>query len=184
MEPQDVIALLNECMEHLASAVDAEGGVVDKFIGDELMAVFGAPVRQEDHALRAVRAALRMREGIREMNRRRTERGEGELRIGIGIATGVAVAGNMGSSDRMNYTVLGSTVNLAARLTSAAGPGEVLINAETRRAVADTCATTALGGRGLKGFSSAVDVFALEGVTVADDPSASPPMDTDEGGFR
>ena len=167
MEPQDVIALLNECMEHLASAVDAEGGVVDKFIGDELMAVFGAPVRQEDHALRAVRAALRMREGIREMNRRRTERGEGELRIGIGIATGVAVAGNMGSSDRMNYTVLGSTVNLAARLTSAARPGEILVNADTHEAVGEAFVATALGGRELKGFSAEVQIFAVEGPAVS-----------------
>jgi class 3 adenylate cyclase len=163
MEPQQVIGLLNECMEHLASAVDAEGGVVDKFIGDEVMAVFGAPVEQEDHALRAARAALRMREGIQAMNRDRAARGDEELQLGIGIATGVAVAGNMGSSDRMNYTVLGATVNLAARLTSAASAGQILLSAETRRVIGTSFNVTSLGGMGLKGFSATSEVFNLDG---------------------
>ena len=172
MEPQDVIALLNECMEHLANAVDAEGGVVDKFIGDEVMAVFGAPVYQPDHAIRAVRAAVRMRQGVEEMNRRRAERGERPLGLGIGVATGVAVAGNMGSSDRMNYTVLGSTVNLAARLTSEAAAGEIVVSEHTRRAAGDACVASSLGGRSLKGFSSEVEAFLIEGVTGEADVAA------------
>ena len=164
MEPQDVIGLINDCMEHLASAVDAEGGVVDKFMGDEIMAVFGAPVTQPDHALRAVFAAVRMRDGIADMNRRRAERGEDPLAIGIGIATGVAVAGNMGSSDRMNYTVLGATVNLASRLTGVAQPGEILVNQVTRRAIGDACDATSLGDRSLKGFSSDVEVYSVQSI--------------------
>jgi class 3 adenylate cyclase len=164
MEPQAVIGLLNDCMEHLARAVDEEGGVVDKFIGDEVMAVFGAPVTQPDHARRAVAAAVRMRDGIEDMNRRRIEGGADPIAIGIGIATGVAVAGNMGSHDRMNYTVLGATVNLAARLTSEAEAGEILISAPTCRAVGDACAVTALGDRSLKGFSSDVQVYAVQSI--------------------
>jgi len=164
MEPQAVIGLLNDCMEHLARAVDDEGGVVDKFIGDEVMAVFGAPVTQPDHARRAVAAAVRMRDGIEDMNRRRVEGGADPIAIGIGIATGVAVAGNMGSHDRMNYTVLGATVNLAARLTSEAEAGEILISAPTCRAVGDACAVTALGDRSLKGFSSDVQVYAVHSI--------------------
>ncbi len=162
MEPQEVIGLLNDCMEHLAAAVDAEGGVVDKFIGDEVMAVFGAPVTQPDHARRAVTAAVRMRDGVTEMNRRRAALGEGAIGIGIGIASGVAVAGNMGSSDRMNYTVLGSIVNLAARLTGEAEAGEILIDRETRDAVGDSLAAPALGGRSLKGFSTEVEVYGVD----------------------
>jgi adenylate cyclase len=164
MEPQAVIGLLNDCMEHLARAVDDEGGVVDKFIGDEVMAVFGAPVTQPDHARRAVAAAVRMRDGIEDMNLRRIEGGADPISIGIGIATGVAVAGNMGSHDRMNYTVLGATVNLAARLTSEAEAGEILISAPTCRAVDDAYAVTALGDRSLKGFSSDVQVYAVQSI--------------------
>ncbi len=162
MEPQRVIALLNECMERLASAVDDEGGVVDKFIGDEVMAVFGAPVSQDDHAVRALRAALRMREGIAEMNGQRAGRGEAPLDLGIGVATGVAVAGNMGSTDRLNYTVLGSTVNLASRLTGEAGAGEIIVSGATRAAAGDACVASSLGRRALKGFSSEVEVFAVD----------------------
>lgn len=164
MEPQAVIALLNECMERLASVVDAEQGVVDKFIGDEVMAVFGAPVAQPDHALRAVSAALRMRDGIEAMNRHRASRGEGSVGVGIGIATGVAVAGNMGSSDRMNYTVLGATVNLAARLTSEAKGGEILISSATHKAAGPACVTVAGASRDLKGFTDPVDVFAVDSI--------------------
>jgi len=162
MEPQEVIGLLNECMEHLSNAVDAEGGVVDKFIGDEVMAVFGAPVTQPDHACRAVTAAVRMREGIAEMNQLRAGRGEGAIGVGIGIATGVAVAGNMGSTDRMNYTVLGSTVNLAARLTSQANAGEILVSKETRDAVGHDLVVSSVDRRMLKGFSSEVEVCSVD----------------------
>jgi class 3 adenylate cyclase len=164
MGPQKVIHLLNECMEHLANAVDDEGGVVDKFIGDEVMAVFGAPVAQDDHALRALKAAARMREGVDEMNHVREQRGEDPLGLGIGIATGLAVAGNMGSSDRMNYTVLGTTVNLAARLTSEAKAGQIVVSDATREAVGDACIASSLGDRDLKGFSRRVEVFSVEEV--------------------
>jgi class 3 adenylate cyclase len=164
MEPQAVIGLLNELMEHLATAVDAEDGVVDKFIGDEVMAVFGAPVRQPDHALRAVSAALRMRDGIAQLNAGRAEKGLLPVGVGIGIATGVAVAGNMGSADRLNYTVLGATVNLAARLTSAAKAGEILVSDATRTAAGIACRTTPRGEVTLKGFSTPVDVFEVDGI--------------------
>lgn len=164
MRPQAVIGLLNECMEGLARAIDAEGGVVDKFIGDEIMAVFGAPVAQSDHAVRAVSAAVRMRENIDAMNRERASRGEGVLGVGIGIASGLAVAGNMGSADRLNYTVLGSTVNLAARLTSEARAGEIIISGPTRQAVGDSCRAKSLGARSLKGFSTEVEVFGVDSI--------------------
>ncbi len=170
MVPHDVIALLNECMEYLASAVDREGGVVDKFIGDEIMAVFGAPVRQEDHAVRALRAALLMRDCLVDFNRRRTERGEGVVGLGIGIATGRAVAGNMGSRDRMNYTVLGRTVNLAARLTSEAAAGEIIVSDATREAAGVDFVATPLGGRELKGFSERVEVYSVERLATGTGP--------------
>lgn len=162
MEPQAVIGLLNECMDRLSRAVDAEGGVVDKFIGDEIMAVFGAPVAQTDHACRAVRAALRMRDGIAEINADRTERGEDPLAVGIGIASGIAVAGNMGSTDRLNYTVLGETVNLAARLTDQAAPGQILISEQTEEWAAEGLVASCVGPTALKGFKGDSLVYAVE----------------------
>jgi len=162
MEPQAVIGLLNECMEYLSSAIDAEGGVVDKFIGDEVMAVFGAPVTQEDHARRALRAALRMRGGMEAFNAIRAGRGEAPLGIGVGINSGIAVAGNMGSKNRLNYTVVGDMVNLASRLAGQAGPGEILISGSTRLLAGPGVVAPPLGGRALKGFSAEVDVYALQ----------------------
>jgi class 3 adenylate cyclase len=162
MEPQEVIGLLNECMECLSRPIDAEGGVVDKYIGDEVMAVFGAPVRQEDHARRAVSAAVSMQQGMSELNRQRELRGEKPLGIGVGINSGVAVAGNMGSTNRLNYTVVGDTVNLASRLAGQARAGEILVSGATLQSAGDGLVATLLGGRSLKGFSSEVPVYAVE----------------------
>ncbi|HUH13500.1 MAG TPA: adenylate/guanylate cyclase domain-containing protein, partial [Longimicrobiales bacterium] len=131
LEPQEVIAMINECMERLSRAIESAGGVVDKYIGDEVMGVFGAPVPQEDHARRAVVAAQRMRLEMSELNAARAARGQGALGVSIGLNSGVVVAGNMGSPDRLNYTVLGEAVNLAARLCSAAGRDEILVSAAT-----------------------------------------------------
>jgi class 3 adenylate cyclase len=161
MEPQAVITLLNECMEHLSQAIDAEGGVVDKFIGDEVMAVFGAPVTQDDHARHAVAAAIRMRVGMATFNALREARGDKPLAIGIGINSGVAVSGNMGSTNRMNYTVVGDVVNLASRLTSLARPGQILISGATLRLVGPGLHAHPLGGQALKGFSSEVEVYGV-----------------------
>lgn len=162
MEPQEVIALLNDCMEHLSRAIDAEGGVVDKFIGDEVMAVFGAPVTQDDHARRAVAAAMRMRVEMATFSALRESRGDPPLAIGVGINSGIAVAGNMGSSNRLNYTVVGEMVNLASRLADQAGPGEILISGETLRLVGEGIKAPALGVRAFKGFSSEVEIYAVE----------------------
>ncbi len=162
MEPQQVIGLLNECMEHLSEAIDAEGGVVDKFIGDEVMAVFGAPVTQDDHARRAVSAALRMRRGMAAFNAAREGRGDAPLGVGVGINSGLAVAGNMGSSNRLNYTVVGDTVNLASRLAGVARAGQILVGGATLRLAGPGVVAPPLGGRTLKGFSTEIEVYAVE----------------------
>lgn len=164
MEPQGVITLINECMERLGRVVEQTGGVVDKYVGDEVMAIFGAPVALPDHAMRAVEAASRMNSELTDLNRARTARGEPPLRVSIGVHSGVVVAGNMGSSNRLNYTVLGEGVNLAARLCQLAGPGEVLVSEATWRAVQDAVRATPLGDKALKGFSAAVPVYRIDGM--------------------
>jgi adenylate cyclase len=167
MEPQEVIGLLNECMECLSRAIDAEAGVVDKFIGDEVMAVFGAPVTQDDHARRAVSAAVRMRIDMAELNEARKARGERALGIGVGINSGVAVAGNMGSTNRLNYTVVGDAVNLASRLAGQARAGEILVSGATLRLAGEGVTAPPLGGRALKGFAAEVEVFGVESIEEA-----------------
>ena len=177
MEPQMVIGFLNECMERLSDAVEAEGGVVDKYVGDEIMAVFGAPAAQEAHALRAVCAAVRMRSAIADLNEDRERRGEAPIGIGVGVSTGVAVAGNMGSADRLNYTVLGDIVNLGARLCSGAVAGEILITERTHADAGDAIQAESRGARPFKGFSQDIEVFGViglrEGATTGEPNSTS-----------
>lgn len=164
MEPQEVIGLLNECMERLSDAVEQEGGIVDKYVGDEIMAVFGAPVTHGDDARRAVRASLRMRAAMEALNAERAARGDRSLALGVGLNTGQAVAGNMGSTNRLNYTVLGDMVNLAARLCSGAGPGEILATGVTLEEAGGDVTAHRLGARAFKGFATDVEVFAVEGM--------------------
>ncbi|MBI4408998.1 MAG: adenylate/guanylate cyclase domain-containing protein [Gemmatimonadetes bacterium] len=162
MESQDVVTLLNEYAARTGAAVEAEGGVVDKYVGDGIMALFGAPIARGDEALRAVRAALGIRAALADLNAERSARGEPTIRAGIGISTGIVVAGNMGSAHRLNYTVVGTPVNLAARLCDAAAPSEILLSEETYARVQQAVRARPLGARDIKGFSSPVGVFALD----------------------
>jgi class 3 adenylate cyclase len=157
MRPDEVIALLNEHMTAMTALVREHQGVVDKFIGDEVMAVFGCLKRYGNDAWLAARCALRMA----EERARRNAGAAVPFEIGIGLATGQVVAGCMGSHDRLNYTVLGARVNLAARLAAQAGPGEVWIDAATRRRLGPDAATDPLGDISLRGFSVPQAAFRL-----------------------
>ncbi|HEU4558777.1 MAG TPA: adenylate/guanylate cyclase domain-containing protein [Longimicrobium sp.] len=164
MEPQRVIALLNEFMERASDAVQAEGGVVDKFVGDEVMGVFGAPVSRGDDANRAVRAALRIRREVDVLNRQRAARGEPVLGVGIGINSGAAVAGNMGSPGRLNYTVLGESVNVASRLCDQAAAGQILVLEPFLAELRTGVDAQALGPRTFKGISAPLQVYTVRGL--------------------
>ncbi|HEX9939637.1 MAG TPA: adenylate/guanylate cyclase domain-containing protein [Longimicrobium sp.] len=164
MEPQRVIALLNEFMERASDAVQAEGGVVDKFVGDELMGVFGAPISRGDDADRAVRAALRIRREVEALNRDRVARGEPALGVGIGINSGAAVAGNMGSPGRLNYTVLGESVNVGSRLCDQAAAGEILVVEPFLSQLATAVDAQPLGPRSFKGISAPLQVYTIRGL--------------------
>ncbi len=160
MPPGEVIAMLNEHMTALTGLVHDHFGVVDKFVGDMVMALFGAPSANGDDAERAALCALRMIQVREELN----HTGNWHVNMGIGIATGTVVAGCMGSEARMDYTVLGERVNLASRLCDEALPGEVLIDETTRAKLGALAETQLLPNLELKGFDSAVTAYRLSTV--------------------
>jgi adenylate cyclase len=165
-DAQALVGLLNEYFTEMVGIIMQEGGVVDKYIGDAIMAVFGAPVSKPDDAVRAVRAAVRMRKALAALNERLAARGIPPLRTGIGIHTGEVVAGNIGSEQRMEYTVIGDAVNLASRLeTNTKELGvDVLISADTYALVKGTCVARPLREITVKGRSEPVMTYEVRGV--------------------
>jgi adenylate cyclase len=118
LPPEQVVGFLNDYLQRMVDIVFDEGGIVDKFIGDSVMAVFGAPVPKPDDAVRAVRAALRMIEEVGRFNEQQRKKGGVEIDVGVGLHTGPLIAGNIGSDRKMEYTVIGDTVNVANRVES------------------------------------------------------------------
>ncbi|MCA9542272.1 MAG: adenylate/guanylate cyclase domain-containing protein, partial [Myxococcales bacterium] len=119
LDPADLIQLLNECLGRMSEIILEEGGTIDKYIGDAIVAMFGAPVGDARHAVHACRAALRCQETLVDLRARWAERGLPQLYVRIGLNSGVALVGNMGSAQRFDYTMIGDTVNLASRLEAA-----------------------------------------------------------------
>ena len=128
LEPEMLMATLNQYFEIMVDVIFKYDGTLDKFIGDEIMAIWGAPIPQPDHGLRAVRAAHEIRERLKVFNEERIVSGDVALEVGIGINSGQMVAGYSGASQTLSYTVLGDAVNVASRLCSHASPREVLIS--------------------------------------------------------
>ena len=118
LDPQIITAMLNQYCSTMSSVIFKHNGVIDKFIGDAIMAVFGAPIEQNNNALNAIDAAREMLKKLPELNQQFAKAGYPEIKIGIGIHSGNVVAGNIGSITRMDYTVIGDTVNVAARIES------------------------------------------------------------------
>jgi adenylate cyclase len=172
VDPVEMVAQLNEYFEAMVEVVAAEQGAVDKFLGDGLMAIFGAPARHEDHALRASRAATAMLDRLDGVNRDRAARDLAPLRIGIGLHTGRAVVGNVGSPPfRVDFTAIGDTVNLAARLEAMTKElGAVVVTSESTRDAArahDSAGELSfdeLGTVVARGRTEPTRVFSLERV--------------------
>ena len=116
MAPADLVQMLNDYFSRMSPVIDKEGGVIDKYIGDAIMAIFGAPIEFPDDALRAVRAGAIMLAELRAFNAERAALQLPPIHIGVGINCGTVVAGNIGSESRLNYTIIGDAVNLASRL--------------------------------------------------------------------
>jgi adenylate cyclase len=161
MSPAAVALLLNDYLSRMTDAVFKYEGTLDKYIGDAVMAVFGAPIDMPDHAERSVRCAIEMHERLEESNQ---ERRDGpKLRIRIGVNTGRAVAGEIGSIVKTEYTVLGDTVNTAARLqSSVALPGTIAIGPNTYEAVKHIAQCRCLGPQALKGKEQVVTAYLVE----------------------
>src|SRR5262249_22133600 len=135
-----------------------EEGTVDKFIGDAILAVFGAPVAQIDHARRAVRAAQAMRRSVARLN----AAGGRPLRGRYAINSGVAVAGDVGSAGRREYTVLGDVVNTAARLEALAQPDQIIVSRATFERITPPIAATALGEVSIRGRAAKVEILSVD----------------------
>ncbi|MBI5608122.1 MAG: HAMP domain-containing protein [Deltaproteobacteria bacterium] len=165
MPAQEVVAMLNDYFTAMVAIIMEEGGVVDKYIGDAIMAVFGAPVSHPEDAVRALRAAVRMRLALGPLNERLQSKGFPALRTGIGLHTGSVVAGNIGSDQRMEYTVIGDTVNLASRLesqTKALGVS-LLVSEETLKAAQDTVVARFVQELQVKGRTEPVRAYEVLG---------------------
>jgi adenylate cyclase len=118
MQPEEVVEMLNEYMTRMVSIVRAHHGIVDKYVGDAIMALWGVPLGNEDDLCNAVRTCLEMRKELAKLNVLRISRGQSPLKIGMGLNVGPVIAGNIGSVEKMEYTVIGDTVNLASRMES------------------------------------------------------------------
>lgn len=156
-----VLQLLNEYFELMVSIVFRYEGTVDKFIGDSVMVNWGAPITHSDDPVRAVKAALDMQQEIKAFNAGRKLRGEQEIQMGIGINTGQLVAGYIGSSQTMSYSVIGDTVNTASRLCSAARGGQILISENTHHYISHIFKVRKLDPIQAKGKFKPIRVFEV-----------------------
>jgi class 3 adenylate cyclase/tetratricopeptide (TPR) repeat protein len=161
LDPEEVASFSNDCMKELVDAVYQYEGMVDKFIGDCIMAVFGAPIALEDDAERALLASLAMKERLEAFNQRWIGKLKEPLALHIGINSGTVIAGNVGNDLRMSYTVMGDTVNVASRLESAATRGQIFVSQSTHRLTHGAFTFRAMEPIRVKGKSDLLTVYEL-----------------------
>jgi adenylate cyclase len=160
--PETVVEVLNEHFTIMTDCVIEFGGTLDKYIGDSVMALFGAPYANPEHdPVHAVDAAIRMQQGMTIVNEKLTARGLPTIKIGIGINTGRAIVGEIGSEKQMNYTAIGDAVNVAARLESNAQPGQILVSVNTAAKVKNQFALNPLPPIKVKGKGEPVEIFEV-----------------------
>ncbi|MCC5832798.1 MAG: adenylate/guanylate cyclase domain-containing protein [Chlamydiales bacterium] len=161
--PKVLIQMLNKYMTSMCRIIDQTHGVVDKFVGDEIMALYGAPLDMEDQADQALEAATQMIKELKEWNEGQISQGKKGLEIGIGIHTGPVCTGNMGAENRLNYTAIGANVNLASRMCTAAKPMQILVSRGTIDALKDPEKFTfrPVPPMQLKGFDEPVSLFEV-----------------------
>jgi adenylate cyclase len=169
--PEEMVKTLNEYFEMMVDVLFAHGGTLDKYVGDEVIGLFGAPVALPDAPLRAVRCGLEMQRALGEFNRIRAANGQEPVHIGIGINTGLVIAGAIGSSRTLQYTVIGDPVNIASRLCSVSKAGEVIISEYTMREVHNDVVLEPREPVQVKGKSQALQIFCALGLP--DEPTST-----------
>jgi adenylate cyclase len=165
LQPEEVVEMLNEYMTLMVGVITRNGGVVDKYVGDAIMALWGVPIGGPDDAFSAVKACLEMRIELETLNTRRMGRGQEPLRIGMGLNYGEVIAGNIGSDQKMDYTVIGDSVNLASRIesmTKAYGT-DLLISGSVHERVQGRFVCEAAKSARVKGKSNVVEVYHVRG---------------------
>lgn len=180
LQPEELGRLLNEYLSEMTQVVFKYDGTLDKYIGDAVMAFFGDPVVHGDDAERAVRAAIEMRERFQRLRGSWAEAGLGSIDVGIGLNTGYVTVGNIGSPVRMEYTVIGSAVNVGSRLADAAAPGQILTTLRTISPLRHLAEFRLLGPMELQGVPYSVEVVEVLGLRLAGPPApapAAPPLD-------
>jgi adenylate cyclase len=164
MAAGELASLLTRFFTLASEAIFSQDGTIDKFIGDAVMAFFGAPIDQPDHAVRAVSAALKIQEEMAAWNLERVARGEPPVAVRIALNTGEAIVGEIGSERRVDYTVLGNAVNVAARMEEfVAGAGDVVIGPDTYEGVKNRFSVAQMGQFALKGLSAQVPMYKVLG---------------------
>jgi adenylate cyclase len=158
MKPREAVEVLNEFFDRMTKVIFEHDGTLDKYLGDGLMALFGAPFALQNDAEAAVRAAVNMQKSLAELNK---TSGRAPISIGIGIHTGEAVVGFLGTERRMDYTAIGDTVNVASRLTSQAGPDQIVISAATYTQLCREIPCSQLVAMKLKGRAAPIDVHEV-----------------------
>lgn len=161
MRPDDVAALLTEYFTQMVECVFRHGGALDKFIGDAILAQWGAPIGSDDDADQALRAAVDMQRELATLNERWRAQGRPELGVGMGLSYGEVFAGNIGSERRLEYTIIGDTVNVASRLSAAARAGEILVTGELCGALRSAPELEACAPLTLRGKSQPVPVYRV-----------------------
>lgn len=159
MNPHDIVSLLNTYLGEMTHVIFRYDGTIDKYIGDAIMAVFNAPIKQEDHAWLAVSAGLRIQEAMAEL-----QKSNPTIAVGIGVNTGGAILGNIGSELHLDYTVIGDTVNIASRLCKLAHPGELLVSLKTYKLVKDHVQAERLKPKRLKGKIKPIEICKVTGL--------------------
>ncbi|HET6797033.1 MAG TPA: adenylate/guanylate cyclase domain-containing protein [Gemmatimonadales bacterium] len=160
--PDAIAKLLTEYFSEMVEIIFEHGGTLDKFVGDAIMALWGAPIAHADDPDRALRAAVAMQAGVARLNRKWASEGRPEIGIGIGINYGDVFAGNIGSHRRLEYTVIGDAVNVAHRLCSEASPGEILVSEALCQMVKDQADYEYLPAMSLRGRTRSVQVYRLK----------------------
>jgi adenylate cyclase len=175
MDAREVVDLLNDFFGVMTAAIFQSNGTLDKFIGDCVMALFGAPIPSERSPRNALVAAVRMQQQVARLGAERVQRGLAPIRIGIGLHHGPAVVGNIGSAERMQYTAIGDTVNIAARLVSRAEPGQILVSEAMYKAAGGSDLFHDLGQVSVKGRDAQVRVYSVDWERIVQaTPAASP----------